>query len=211
MSLQISIYNQNGEVVGNHELSARIWGITPDTGLIHEALRVQQAARREPVANTKTRGEVRGGGKKPLKQKHTGRARAGSTRSPIWVGGGKAFGPRKERNFFLRMNKKAREKALFMCLSDKALTQNLVVMEKWEQNSKSKALAGVLARLPLEKKKVLIALSREEKSLTRAARNLVRVATIGAAHLNVEDILKAKVLVVSKEGIGEIEKTHAGK
>ena len=109
------------------------------------------------------------------------------------------------------MNKKAREKALFMCLSDKALTQNLVVMEKWEQNSKSKALAGVLARLPLEKKKVLIALSREEKSLTRAARNLVRVATIGAAHLNVEDILKAKVLVVSKEGIGEIEKTHAGK
>lgn len=211
MSLQVSIYNQNGEVVGNQELKEGVWGVAANTGLIHEALRVKQASKRMPIANTKTRGEVRGGGKKPWKQKGTGRARAGSSRSPIWVGGGKAFGPRKERNFFLRMNKKANRKALLMCLSDKAATQSLVVMEAFDVLPKSKALALALSRLPLAGKKVLLALTDQEKIVARSARNLSRVEAISTKSLNVEEILKAKVLVISKNGVGEVETVYGPK
>ncbi|MEK7607205.1 MAG: 50S ribosomal protein L4 [Patescibacteria group bacterium] len=211
MSLQASVYNQKGEVVGNQELKAGVWGVAVNTGLIHEALRVKQASKRMPIANTKTRGEVRGGGKKPWKQKGTGRARVGSTRSPIWVGGGKAFGPRKERNFFLRMNKKANRKALLMCLSDKVTTQSLVIVDTFETLPKSKALALALSRLPLEGKKILLALTEQEKIVARSARNLSRVAAISTKSLNVEDILKAKVLVISKNGVGEVETVYGAK
>src|SRR5436190_15169179 len=118
--MKISVYNQKAEVIGDIELNDKIYAVKPTLHLLAEAVRVQAANARKGLANTKTRGEVSGGGKKPWKEKGTGRARVGSTRSPIWRHGGVTFGPRSKRNWELKINKKAKTKALFMSWSDKA-------------------------------------------------------------------------------------------
>src|SRR5579872_5354897 len=118
--MKIKIYNKNLEVAGEVELNPKIFDVKTNVGLVEEAVRIQRANARAATAHTKTRGEIRGGGKKPWKQKGTGRARAGSIRSPLWRHGGVTFGPRSNRNYELKMNKKQWRKALYMVLSDKA-------------------------------------------------------------------------------------------
>ncbi len=123
---KISVYNQEGKVVGDLELNAAHFGVKPNPALVHEVVVSQQANARRSIAHTKTKGEVRGGGKKPWKQKGTGRARQGSTRNPQWVGGGVAFGPRADRDNSVKVNRRVRQKALFMAISDNASSGSLI-------------------------------------------------------------------------------------
>ncbi|MDP3244415.1 MAG: 50S ribosomal protein L4 [bacterium] len=209
--LKATIYNQEGQAVGEQELNEKIWGVKPEVGLIHEALRVQSGNARQVLAHTKKRGEVRGGGKKPWKQKGTGRARQGSIRSPLWRGGGVIFGPLKNRNFSLKMNKKAHRKAILMCLSDKLAGNHLLVLDKLElKEAKTKALVQVLKQLPLENKKTLIALSSDNKSLNQFGKNISRVQLISAESLNVKDLLASPFLLTTKTGVATIEKKYGG-
>lgn len=131
MPLKIKVYNQNVEPVGEIELSPGVFGVKSNPALVHQAAVAQMANQRKVIAHTKTRSEVRGGGRKPWAQKGTGRARHGSSRSPIWRGGGVTFGPRNDRNFKVRINKKMKQNALLMALSDKAANNNLAVVDKF--------------------------------------------------------------------------------
>src|SRR4051812_1318387 len=128
--MKATLYNQNLETAGDIDLNPKIYEVAPVIELIQQAVRIQMSNGRQSLGNTKTRGEVRGGGKKPWKQKGTGNARAGSIRSPIWRHGGITFGPRAERNFSLKMNKKEWRKALYMTLSDKASSNNFVIFSE---------------------------------------------------------------------------------
>ena len=212
--MKVTVYNQTGEKVGDVELNAKIYEVKPQRHLLAEAVRIQMSNARQGTSNTKTRGEVRGGGKKPWKQKGTGRARAGSTRSPIWRHGGITFGPRANQNWELKLNKKARTKALFMTLSDKAGGNRLIVVDQIELNQpKTKEFAKVVNDLKLKikdfsGKNALFLMPKKDANLVRASRNLAGIKPAFATSLNVVDMLKADSVVVLKDSLPVIEKTY---
>ncbi len=127
--IKLDIYNQKGEKTGSVELSEKVFGVKINDNLVHQAVVAQRANTRQVLAHTKGRAEVRGGGRKPWRQKGTGRARAGSSRSPIWIGGGITFGPTKERNFKKDINKKMKQKAVLMAISDRVKNNAMFVFE----------------------------------------------------------------------------------
>ncbi|MBU4482340.1 50S ribosomal protein L4, partial [Patescibacteria group bacterium] len=142
------VYNSSGERIKEIELNSKIFGIEIKNSVVHQVAVAQMANSRVAIAHTKDRSEVRGGGVKPWKQKGTGRARHGSTRSPIWVGGGVTFGPTKDRNFSKKVNKKQKTKALFMCLSDKANNDLFILLDELNlENGKTQELIGVIKNL----------------------------------------------------------------
>ena len=144
--LKVSIYNKKAESVGDMSLPENIFGIKVKEGLVHQAVVAQMGNERQILAHTKQRADVRGGGKKPWKQKGTGRARVGSSRSPIWIGGGVTFGPLNNRNFSKDINLKMKRSALFMALSDKVAEGNIAVLEKIEsENFKTKEFDKLVA------------------------------------------------------------------
>ena len=203
----VSIYNQDGKVTGDMQLSDTHFGVKINPVVVHEALLTQQANRRRPVANTKTRGEVRGGGKKPWKQKGTGRARQGSIRSPQWVGGGVVFGPTSERNFARKINKKTKQKALFMALSDKVTNERLVVLESFTPaQPKTKFMATLVTKLPVVRS-ALYVMPVSNPSLVRMARNLKNVHVVTVQSVNLEDVLRAGTVVFEKDAVAAFEKT----
>ena len=154
MSIKIKIYNQKAESVGDMKLPDKIFSVKVNESLVHQAMVMQMANERQVLAHTKDRSEVRGGGAKPWRQKGTGRARAGSNRSPIWIGGGITFGPRKDRNFKKKINKKMKQKAMFMVLGDKVKNDSLVVLDKLEMKEyKTKVFAEMLRNLETLKHK----------------------------------------------------------
>lgn len=205
----VPVYSQEGKKTGEMELSAARFGVKPNPALVHEAVVAQQANRRRAVGHTKTRGEVSGGGKKPWKQKGTGRARQGSIRSPQWVGGGITFGPRSNRNFSLKINRKARRKALFMALSDKVANDGLLVLEAFEPKAvKTKEMAGLLTRLPVKRSALYVA-PASAPSLVRMSRNLKRLHVVTANSLSLEDVLHAGTVVFEKGAVVAFEKLHA--
>jgi large subunit ribosomal protein L4 len=211
--MKISVYNQNAEVTGEIELNDKIFGVKPTLHLLAEAVRIQASNARKGLANTKTRGEVSGGGKKPWKQKGTGRARVGSIRSPIWRHGGITFGPTSERNWSLKINKKAKTKALFMSLSDKAKDGKLIVLEGLElEAAKTKEFVKVMqvfeTKLNNLGKKQLLITPKKDPSVSRAARNIPHVTEALATSLNVTDVLKADSCVILKDSLPVIEKTY---
>lgn len=201
----VSVYNQTGSQVGTIALSDAIFAVKPDQAIIHEAMVAQRANARRAIANTKTRGEVRGGGKKPWKQKGTGRARQGSIRSPQWVGGGITFGPTSERNFSLKINKKVKRKALFMALSDKVLSQKFMVLESMDTSSaKTKQAASVIAKLPIDRN-VLLVVSCASTVLMRMVRNLPNVKLVSANSVNLIDVLTYRSVVFLKDAVPAFE------
>ncbi len=205
--IKVNVYNLEGAATGSMELPESIFGVALNPELVHEAVRVLRSESRQVVAHTKTRGEVRGGGKKPWKQKGTGRARHGSIRSPIWKGGGVVFGPRNTRNFVLAMNRKARIKALYMTLSDKAANEQLLLIDGMPKDLKTSAAHTLLSKLPLKgNKKILLALGVAQKDARRSLRNIASTETMGAAHLNVYDILRFPNLVMTTEGLADFLK-----
>lgn len=211
--MKISVYNQNAEVVGEIDLNDKIYAVKPSIHLLSEAVRIQASNARKGLANTKTRGEVSGGGKKPWKQKGTGRARVGSIRSPIWRHGGVVFGPTSDRNWSLKINKKAKTKALFMSLSDKVTDGKLIVIDNLNvENSKTKEFVKIMASFEAKLKglgkKQLLVTPKKDESVSRSARNIPHMAQALASSLNVTDVLKADTMVVLKDSLAVIEKTY---
>ena len=208
--MKISVYNQKAEVVGEIELNDKIYAVKPTLHLLAEAVRIQASNARKGLANTKTRGEVSGGGKKPWKQKGTGRARVGSTRSPIWRHGGITFGPTSDRNWSLKINKKAKTKALFMSLSDKVTDGKLIIVDGMDiENAKTKNFVQIMTSFEgkLGKKQLLV-MPKKQDSIVRASRNIPHLESTVATSLNVTDILKADTMVILKESLAVIEKTY---
>jgi large subunit ribosomal protein L4 len=179
-----------------------------NSNLVHQVVTSQSSRRRQVIAHTKDRSEVSGGGKKPWRQKGTGRARHGSNRSPIWIGGGVTFGPTNERNFKKDIPKKMRRKALLMVLSEKAVQGNLIIVDSIEQKAiKTKDLDKSLDALKLEKKSCLIALPEMSENIIKSARNIQKVDTIQATDLNCLDLMTYKYLITTKEGLDKIKET----
>ncbi len=202
------VYDQNGKEIGNTLLPKEVFAVDVNPELVHQVVVSQMANRRKNIAHTKARGEVRGGGRKPWRQKGTGRARHGSIRSPIWRGGGVTFGPTKERVFKKVIPKKMKRKALFMVLSEKAKNNLLVVLDKLNiEKSKTKLVADVFKKLPCKGKKTLVVLPNYDKNLILATRNITNKETIQAKDLNCLDLLSFKYLVIPKEAIKVIEET----
>lgn len=221
--MKTSIYNQTGELVGDIELNSKIFEVKPNEHLLAEAVRIHQSNSRSGTSHTKTRGDVRGGGKKPWKQKGTGRARAGSTRSPIWRKGGITFGPRSNQNWELKLNKKAKTQALFMSLSDKAKDNLFFVVDRIVlENPKTKEFVkffvdfrkaisakggSVFGGKDLGQKPMLV-LPKKDNSLSRATKNLKYINTVLATSLNLVDVITADCMIVLKEALPVIEKTY---
>jgi len=203
--MKIPVYSQEGKELNQTLLPKDIFDVKANPDLIHQVAISQMANRRKVIAHTKMRSEVSGGGKKPWRQKGTGRARHGSTRSPIWRHGGIAFGPRKERVFKKKINRKMKRKALFMVLSVKAKNNLLFVLDTLDvKEAKTKLMAEILSKLPI-KGTVLIALPKFDKNVFQAAGNLPRVEAMEARNLNVLDLLSFKYLIIPKESIKVIK------
>jgi len=199
-----------GDEAGTIKLPENIFSLEINNDLIYQAVTIQVANNRVKSAHAKDRSEVRGGGRKPWRQKGTGRARHGSNRSPIWAGGGVTFGPVKERNFNKKINKKAKIKALFMVLSSKVKDKEIRILEKLEiKEAKTRIIAEFLKKLfKKEKPSVLIVTSKNDKKIIMANKNLSYIKTISANSLNVVDILSFKYLLLDREAIKIIEKTY---
>ncbi|OGZ24608.1 MAG: 50S ribosomal protein L4 [Candidatus Nealsonbacteria bacterium RIFCSPLOWO2_01_FULL_43_32] len=203
-------YNQIGEELAQTRLPSEIFDVKMDTDLVHQVAVAQMSNRRQVSAHTKDRGEVRGGGKKPWRQKGTGRARHGSRRSPLWKGGGVTFGPTKERNFKKKINQKMGRKALLMVLSAKVKSGTLIILDSLKiEKLKTKLMADVLSKLPCKEQSCLIALSSMDKDVIASARNLAKVQTRQAKDLNVLDLLNTKYLIVPKDAIKVIKETFS--
>jgi large subunit ribosomal protein L4 len=216
--MKVNLYNQNAEIIGEAELPDEIFNMRINSDLVHQVLTVQMANSRQVIAHTKDRGEVRGGGRKPWRQKGTGRARHGSRRSPIWKGGGVTFGPTKERNFERKINKKMKRKAIFMVLSSKAGDKELMLLDDLKLSApKTKEVLSVIDRLSEKmvgykktKKKrdsVLLVMPERNELVSRAVNNLPFIDTIEARNLNIRDLLEKKYLILLKESIPVIERT----
>jgi len=201
-------YNQKGQELEQQKLPDDIFGIKINPDLIHQVAVAQMANRRKTIAHTKDRSAVRGGGRKPWRQKGTGRARHGSIRSPIWRGGGVTFGPTKERVFKKKINKKMKRKALLMVLSGKAKSNLLVILDSLKiEKPKTKSMAEIMKQLPCGKKSTLLVLPAIDKNIITAARNLPNTETMQARDLNVLDLLQFKYLVMPQGSIKVIKET----
>ena len=211
--MKVSVYNQKGEEIGTTLLPKEVFDLKVNSDLVHQVAVSQLANRRKILAHTKNRGEVRGGGRKPWRQKGTGRARHGSRRSPIWVGGGITFGPRKERVFKKKINQKVRRKALLMILSAKAKNNLIFIIDKFSlEKPKTRIMAGIIGELKskiknFSKGSSLIILPKKEKEIILAARNLSETNVTEARNLNCLDLLNFKYLIISKEAVKTIKET----
>ena len=206
--MQIDVVNTAGDVVAKQELDETVWGIEPNIPVMHQALLRQQANARLGTADTKTRAEVRGGGRKPWRQKGTGRARQGSTRSPQWAGGGVVFGPH-PRSYTQALPRQMRVLAIRSALSAKFHDDRLTVVQGLvEIEPKTKTMKAIIEKLP-ESRSVLIVVPEKSEIVDRAASNLPNVRTILASYVNVRDVLKYERLVVTPEAIAKIEELWA--
>ncbi len=203
--LKAKLYSQTGEEKGEVKLDPEIFGVGPvKEALIQQAVVAQRANSRPMVAHTKNRGEVRGGGKKPWKQKGTGRARHGSIRSPLWRGGGITFGPNAERHYDKKINKKMKRRATLMVLSDRAENNAIKVLETLElKEPKTKLLQGILGKLKLEKNTVLI-IEKANTVIRRASQNLAKVNLLTVNSLNIVDLLKGKNIVSTQDALKKL-------
>lgn len=205
----VKVYNQKGEIIGEQKLHSGIFNKDIQAGTLHQVVVAQRANARKKIAHTKDRSEVRGGGRKPWRQKGTGRARHGSIRSPIWRGGGVTFGPRKERNFAKLINKKMARSALLMALTDRVESNHMVLLDKLALSKiKTKELFQILENLPNRGVKTLLLLSREEKSIKRAADNLKGVFPHKADSLKALTVITYPYLMLTKAGLAELTKQY---
>jgi large subunit ribosomal protein L4 len=203
------VKNWQGTEVGQTSLELRVAKEANAAHIVHQALRRQMANSRQGTASTKTRAEVRGGGRKPWRQKGTGRARAGSIRSPLWRGGGVIFGP-KPRDYSIQMNRKERRLALRTALIGRA--DDLIVVENFADKlprPKTKELLQAIARWGVEpESKVLLILGEKQESVYLSARNIARLKLIQADHLNVFDLLAADHIIATAEAISKIQEVY---
>lgn len=205
---KINVYNMAGVSVGEMNLSDAVFGIEPNAAVLHEAVRCYLAAQRQGTQSTLTRAEVRGGGRKPWRQKGTGRARQGSIRAPQWRHGGVAFGP-KPRSYRFTLNKKVRRLALKSALSSKVLANEITVLEAIElENYKTKDVAAMLTALGA-KKKALIVTEASDRKLVKSAGNIPGVKTAEVGALNVYDIMNCDSFIIVKAAAQRLEEVYA--
>ncbi|MBI5413727.1 50S ribosomal protein L4 [Candidatus Peregrinibacteria bacterium] len=203
--MNIPLYTQDGAKSGEVAVSERIFGQKPNNALVHKMLIMQLSNKRHPIAHTLTKGEVRGGGKKPYAQKHTGQARQGSITNPHNRGGGVAFGPRNVRNFELSASKNERRKALFCALSGKFADGRVSALESYTSDKpKTKLFNEMMKKLPFEKD-VLFVLPKKDDAFVQVSRNIPRVKTVIVNYLNIADLLKNRDVVFLKESVAKLE------
>ena len=204
--MKVDLYTMKGEKAGTIEVSDAIFAHEWNADLVHQAIIAQQANARRPWAHAKGRGEVSGGGKKPWKQKGTGRARHGSIRSPIWKGGGVTFGPLSIRNYKTKINKKIKNLALRMCLSDRAENKSLLVVEDFNfAEPKTKLFTQFMSVLPVKAKSILVLTPGKNEQVLRMTKNIKAVKTVRAEDVNVMDVLANSIVVTNKAGVEKLE------
>jgi large subunit ribosomal protein L4 len=204
---KVNVYNQSGEKVGAMTLSEKVFGAEYNKPLIHQVIVAQLNNRRQGTKSTLTRAEVRGGGKKPWRQKKTGRARQGSTRSPQWYHGGIVFAP-KPRDFSQKVNKQAKSLALVSALSAKVKDDEMLVLEDLKFiSAKTKEAVDVISNLKLDKS-VLLVLPEASEDIVRATRNIPQVTTIVSDLINVYDVIRHNKLVMLKSAVKKIEEAY---
>jgi len=206
--MKVDVFDKQNNKVETLELPDRIFNVKWNPTLVHQVLISQLSSQHYPFAHTKGRSEVRGGGKKPWKQKGTGRARHGSIRSPIWRGGGVTFGPSKERNFVKKINKKMKRLAVFNVLSKKIKDNEIKVIDNFAMDlNKTGQWNKILKKITDLKSKILL-ISSSANNIHRAINNIKNIDAISAKSLNVYDLLKAKNIILEKQAISEIEKHY---
>jgi large subunit ribosomal protein L4 len=203
----VTVYNIEGKKVGTLELNDTVFGVEINDHLVHMAVVQQLANKRQGTQSAKTRAEVSGGGRKPWRQKGTGHARQGSTRSPQWKGGGVVFAP-KPRDYSFKMNKKEKALAIKSALTSKVNETKFFVLDDLSFDSiKTKQMKAVLDSFKLEK--ALVILDKKDENVLLSARNLPKVRTVLSNSINVYDILKYDTLVLTKDAVAQIEEVYA--
>lgn len=208
--MKTAVYNLEGKSTGEINLSEAVFGIKIKPEVVHEVFVALTNNQREPWADTKGKGEVRGGGKKPWQQKGTGRARHGSIRSPIWKGGGITFGPLSVRNYKTKINKKIKKLATQMCLADRVQHNAFLVVEDFNfAEPKTKLFAKFVTALPGKSKSFLVLTPGKHEQVLRMTKNLPSVKTVRVGDVNVMDILSGSVILTNKAGVEAIEKVFS--
>ena len=205
---KISVLNTNGEKVKDITLNKEVFGIVPNDAVLYDAIKLAQNSARQGTASVKTRAEVSGGGRKPWRQKGTGRARQGSIRAPHWYHGGVAFGPQ-PRSYAVKMNKKERRLALKSALSYKVIDKELIVLDELKlETNKTKEMLNILNNLKVERN-ILIVVDELDDNVVLAARNLNNVLLLQVDEINTLDVVSANVLVATESAIKSVEEALA--
>lgn len=199
--MKADVFNKENIKVAEIDLPVEIFGIGWNEKLVHQSLMTQLANRRQPLAHTKDRSEVRGGGKKPWRQKHTGRARAGSIRSPLWRGGGVTFGPRKEKIFSKKINQKMKRLALFSVLSRKFKDEEIKIINDFNLPPKTKSITEMIKKFFKEKTSLLFISAKKGADIFKAARNIPKTKVLSVDSLNIYDCLIYKYIFLEKEAV----------
>lgn len=203
----VSVYNMEGKEVGSIELNDAVFGVEVNDHLVHMAVVLQLANRRQGTQSAKTRAEVSGGGRKPWRQKGTGHARQGSTRSPQWKGGGIVFAP-KPRDYSFKMNKKEKQLALKSALTSRVEEKKIYVLDELKLNEvKTKNFIKVLDNLKVSK--ALVVTGEKDENVVLSARNIPTVLTATSGSINVFDILKYDTLILTKDAVAKLEEVYA--
>ncbi|MCY8453818.1 50S ribosomal protein L4 [Bacillus spizizenii] len=205
---KVALYNQNGSTAGDIELNASVFGIEPNESVVFDAILMQRASLRQGTHKVKNRSEVRGGGRKPWRQKGTGRARQGSIRSPQWHGGGVVFGPT-PRSYSYKLPKKVRRLAIKSVLSSKVNDNNIIVLEDLTlDTAKTKEMAAILKGLSVEKKALIVTADANE-AVALSARNIPGVTVVEANGINVLDVVNHEKLLITKAAVEKVEEVLA--
>lgn len=208
--ITLPVYNQKGENVGNIDVPEFIFGLEPNHTLLHQVYVAQCANIRRPTAHTKDRSARSGSGRKPWKQKGTGRARAGSVRSPIWRKGGVTFGPTNERNYQQKVNSRMKKKALALALSEKVRSSALFVVDTFVfDNLKTKSFVDMLRQLKI-KGSTVAGFGTNDKHARRISRNIAGISPVLATDMNVKNLLESASVLLSKDSLGELSKIFRG-
>jgi large subunit ribosomal protein L4 len=205
---KVALYDMNGAQIGELELNDNVFGIKPNKSVMYDFVKMQLANKRVGSASTKTRAEVRGGGRKPWRQKGTGRARVGSIRNPIWTGGGVAFGP-KPRDYSYRLPRKVRRLAMKSALSSKVLENNIIVVDELNfDEPKTKQMVATLQALNSDKK-TLIVTADGNSNVIKSARNIPGVKPLRVDLINVYDLLNYDTLLITRDAVNRVEEVYA--
>lgn len=200
--IQAPLYNAKGEQAGTIDLPEAVFAVASNDTLVHQVYVAIAANLRNPIAHTKGRGERAGSGKKPWKQKGTGRARVGSVRSPLWRKGGVTFGPTKDRNFSKDTNRKMRRKALCVALSEKLRAEKIRIVDEFSfETKKTKAFADLLGRIGVRPGKVLVGFSKAEREIGLLSRNIEKTTNVLSENMSVYDLLNHEYLLVTRQSI----------
>lgn len=205
---KVALYDMSGAQIGELELNDSVFGIEPNQAVMYDFVKMQLANKRVGTSSTKTRAEVKGSGKKPWRQKGTGRARVGSRRNPVWTGGGIVFGP-KPRDFSYRLPRKVRKLAMKSALSSKVLENNLIVVDQLSfDEPRTKQMVATLQALN-SSKKTLVITADGDANITKSARNIPGVKPLRVDYINVYDLLRYDTLLITRDAVAKVEEVYA--